>query len=111
MLAFGLTAAVVIVIPGPSVLFVVGRARAGGRRMALLTVVGNAFGEYVQVIAVAIGIGALAERSVLAFDALAANRCRTWFSDSPRRLELLGAGGGVAIAAVGVGLLAAGRRR
>lgn len=30
LLAFALTAAVVIVIPGPSVLFVVGRALAGG---------------------------------------------------------------------------------
>ena len=58
LLAFVLTAFVVIAIPGPSVLFVVARALAGGPRVAVLTVAGNALGEYVQVIAVAIGVGA-----------------------------------------------------
>jgi len=62
--AFALTAAVIIAIPGPSVLFIVGRALAYGRRAAVLTVVGNTVGEYVQVVAVAFGIGAIAERSV-----------------------------------------------
>lgn len=70
LLAFTLTAFVVIVIPGPSVLFVVARALACGRRVAVLTVVGNALGEYAQVIAVAFGIGALAEQSVAAFTTL-----------------------------------------
>jgi len=204
LIAFALTASVVIAIPGPSVLFVVGRALAGGRRVALLSVVGNALGEYVQVIAVAIGIGALAEQSVAAFTtikllggiyliylgiktfrrrrlivsaltdgqlesshrrsfvegfmvgvtnpktviflaailpqftrhganvplqilllgvifmaialvsdsawALAAGRFRTWFATSPRRLELIGGTGGLAIAALGAGLLVTGRR-
>ena len=68
--AFAALALVVIVIPGPSVMFVISRALAGGRRTALLTVVGNAGGEYVQVVAVALGIGALVERSVLALSAL-----------------------------------------
>ena len=204
LIAFALTASVVIAIPGPSVLFVVGRALAGGRRVALLSVVGNALGEYVQVIAVAIGIGALAEQSVAAFTtikllggiyliylgyktfrrrglmvsaftdgqvdrshrrsflegfvvgvtnpktvvflaailpqftrhganvplqilllgvifmaialvsdsvwALAAGRFRGWFASSPRRLELIGGTGGLAIAAVGAGVLVTGRR-
>lgn len=70
LLAFGVTAFVVIVIPGPSVLFVVGRALACGRRVAVWTVVGNAIGEYGQVIAVAFGVGALAEQSVAVFTAL-----------------------------------------
>src|SRR5580704_904594 len=70
LVEFALTAFVVIVIPGPSVLFVVARALAGGRRIAVLSVVGNALGEYIQVIAVAVGVGALAERSVAAFTAL-----------------------------------------
>jgi threonine/homoserine/homoserine lactone efflux protein len=35
LLAFCITAFVVIVIPGPSVLFVVGRALACGRRVAV----------------------------------------------------------------------------
>ncbi|MFZ0041355.1 MAG: LysE family translocator [Solirubrobacteraceae bacterium] len=205
LLAFAVTALVVIVIPGPSVLFVVGRALAGGRRVAALSVLGNALGEYVQVLAVAFGIGALAEQSVAAFTALkfvggaylvylgvrtfrdrrslaaslvagnearsdrrsfaqgltvgitnpktvvflaailpqfvsrgagnvagqilvlglifaviavisdsvwvlAAGGFRNWFARSPRRLELVGGAGGVAIAAVGAGLLVSGRR-
>jgi threonine/homoserine/homoserine lactone efflux protein len=205
ILAFGLTAFVVIVIPGPSVLFVVGRALASGRRVAVLTVVGNALGEYVQVIAVAVGVGALAEQSVAAFTtlkllggayliylgvktfrqrgslaaalaapapsrsdrraflegatvgltnpktvvflaailpqfvnraaghvplqilllgavfaaiaivsdtiwAITAGGVRAWFTSSPRRLELIGGAGGVAIAAVGAGLLVSRRR-
>ncbi len=62
--AFALTAVVIIVIPGPSVMFIVGRALAYGRKAAVLTVVGNTLGEYIQVIAVAFGIGGVAERSV-----------------------------------------------
>ncbi|HUA07286.1 MAG TPA: LysE family translocator [Solirubrobacteraceae bacterium] len=205
LLAFGITAFVVIVIPGPSVLFVVGRALASGRRVAVLTVVGNALGEYLQVIAVAFGVGALAEQSVAAFTtlklvggaylvylgvrtfrerrslaaaiaapvaarsdrrsfaqgftvgatnpktvvflaailpqfvsragghvpaqilvlgllfaaialvsdtmwALAAGGFRIWFARSPRRLELIGGAGGLAIVAVGAGLLVSGRK-
>jgi threonine/homoserine/homoserine lactone efflux protein len=64
VLTFALTAVVIILIPGPSVMFVVGRALTYGRRAAMLTVVGNTLGEYVQVVAVAFGIGAVAERSV-----------------------------------------------
>ncbi len=205
LLAFGITAFVVIVIPGPSVLFVVGRALASGRRVAVLSVIGNAVGEYIQVIAVAVGAGALAEQSVAAFTALkliggaylvylgvktfrerkslavaigapvaersdrrsflqgftvgatnpktvvflaailpqfvsragghvpaqilllglvfaviailsdtmwalAAGRLRAWFARSPRRLELIGGAGGLAIVAVGAGLLVSGRK-
>jgi threonine/homoserine/homoserine lactone efflux protein len=205
LFAFGITAFVVIVIPGPSVLFVVGRALACGRRIAVWTVIGNALGEYVQVVAVAIGIGALAEQSVEVFTAMkllggayliylggktfrerrslaatlaapaelrsdrraflegwtvgvtnpktvvflaailpqfvdrgagsvpvqilvlgavfaaiavasdtiwamAAGGVRLWFARSPRRLELIGGAGGLAIAAVGAGLLVSGRK-
>jgi threonine/homoserine/homoserine lactone efflux protein len=169
------------------------------------TVVGNAIGEYVQVIAVAFGVGALAERSVAVFTAMkllggayliylgvktfrerrslaaalaaptaprsdrraflegwsvgvtnpktvvflaailpqfvdrgtgnvpvqilllgavfaaiavasdtiwamAAGGVRLWFARSPRRLELIGGAGGLAIAAVGAGLLVSGRK-
>ncbi len=40
--AFALTAALLIVVPGPSVLFVISRGVTLGRRAALLTVLGNA---------------------------------------------------------------------
>jgi threonine/homoserine/homoserine lactone efflux protein len=205
LFAFTLTAAVVIVIPGPSVLFIVGRALASGRSVAVLSVMGNALGEYVQVIAVAFGVGALVERSVAVFTALklvgglyliylgiktfrerrslvatfaaplesrskkrsfvqgmtvgvtnpktviflaailpqfvnrdtgdvpgqilllglvfaliaivsdtvwviAAGGFRSWFARSPQRLSLIGGTGGLAIAAVGIGLLVSGRK-
>jgi threonine/homoserine/homoserine lactone efflux protein len=70
LLGFAATAFIVIVIPGPSVLFAVARALAGGRRVAVLSVLGNAAGEYIQVIAVAFGIGALVQQSVAAFTVL-----------------------------------------
>jgi threonine/homoserine/homoserine lactone efflux protein len=205
LLAFAVTAFVVIVIPGPSVLFVIARALAGDRRMAVMSVVGNALGEYIQVVAVAFSIGALAAQSVAAFTvlkliggaylvylgvktfrqraslvaalagplearsdrrsfvegvtvgvtnpktvvflaailprfvsraeghvpdqilllgllfavvailsdtawALAAGRFRAWFARSPRRLELIGGAGGLAIIAVGAGFLVSGRK-
>jgi threonine/homoserine/homoserine lactone efflux protein len=203
LLAFALTAAVVIAIPGPSVLFIVGRALSAGRRAALLTVVGNTLGEYCQVVAVAFGVGAIVERSVTAFTvvklagaaylvllglkafrdrrrlpdllespgrdergslwrgafvgltnpktvvflaailpqfvdrtagdltaqillfglvfsaialvsdtlwALGAHGFRSWFARSPRRLEMVGGAGGLAMMAVGVGVALTGRK-
>ncbi|MFG5721993.1 LysE family translocator [Streptomyces murinus] len=70
LFAFSALALLLIVIPGPSVLFVVGRALAHGRRAALTTVAGNTLGAYVLVAAVALGIGPVVERSVLLFTAL-----------------------------------------
>jgi threonine/homoserine/homoserine lactone efflux protein len=67
LLAFVVAAFVLIVAPGPSVLFVISRALTLGRRAALATVVGNAAGCYVQVVAVALGIGVVVERSILVF--------------------------------------------
>ena len=67
VLAFVLLSAVIIAVPGPSVLFTIGRALTVGRREALLTVAGNAIGVYLQVVAVAIGIGVIVERSTEVF--------------------------------------------
>jgi threonine/homoserine/homoserine lactone efflux protein len=205
LLVFAAAAAIVIAIPGPSVIFLVSRALSSGQRVAVLSVLGNALGEYLQVLAVAFGIGTLVENSVSAFTALKliggaylvflgirtfrqrrslaaaigavsaphsgrrsfaealtvgatnpktivflaamlpqfvsrgsgsvppqimllgaifagiavlsdcvwvvlAARFRTWFARSPRRLELIGGTGGLAIAAVGTGLLISGRK-
>lgn len=60
-------AAVLIAVPGPSVLFTISRALIMGRRRALFTVLGNAFGAYMQVVAVAVGVGTLVERSMTLF--------------------------------------------
>ena len=67
LVAFMLTSLVIIVIPGPSVLFVIGRAIALGRRAGVLSVVGNALGTVPAVIAVAFGVGAIVASSVVAF--------------------------------------------
>ncbi|MGW4031349.1 LysE family translocator [Streptomyces sp. NPDC004838] len=67
LLAFTAMSLLVIVIPGPSVLFVIGRALAHGRRTAIATAFGNVFGSYLLVVAVALGVGSLVERSVTVF--------------------------------------------
>ncbi|MGC2191143.1 MAG: LysE family translocator, partial [Candidatus Dormiibacterota bacterium] len=67
LLAFGAITLLVIVIPGPSVFFIVSRAVSLGRGAALGTVVGNSVGEFVQVLVVALGMGQLLERSSTAF--------------------------------------------
>jgi len=68
--AFVALSFVIIVIPGPSVLFIVGRALQHGRREALLSVIGNAGGEVVHAVLVAIGIGAIIAASATAFTVL-----------------------------------------
>ncbi len=70
--AFALASFVLVVIPGPSVLFVIGRALAHGRRVALASVVGNAVGVYLVAVAVALGLGPVVQRSELAFAVLKA---------------------------------------
>ena len=67
LFAFMLAALVLIAVPGPSVLFVISRGVVLGRRAALATVAGNCAGVYVQVIAVALGVGVLVERSAALF--------------------------------------------
>jgi threonine/homoserine/homoserine lactone efflux protein len=68
--AFAAVSFAIIIIPGPSVMFVIGRALSLGRRAALVTVAGNALGFYVQVVLVALGLGAIVESSVAVFTAI-----------------------------------------
>jgi threonine/homoserine/homoserine lactone efflux protein len=70
LLAFSAMALAIILIPGPSVLFVVGRALAHGRRTALAGVIGGVLAALVLTVAVAVGIGSIVERSVIVFTAL-----------------------------------------
>lgn len=67
LLAFLAAAIVLVIMPGPTVLFVVGRSLALGRRGGLLSVVGNALGLIPIVAAVAFGVGALIAESVVVF--------------------------------------------
>lgn len=65
LLGFLLKALLLVLLPGPSVLFAIGRALALGRRAAVVSVVGNASGMYVQVIAVSLGLGVLLAQSIV----------------------------------------------
>lgn len=65
--AFGIAAFVLIAIPGPSVLFVIGRALAHGRTTALLSVLGNSLGLLVVLVLVAFGLGAVVAESAAVF--------------------------------------------
>lgn len=67
LVAFTLASVIIIVVPGPSVVFVIGRTIALGRRAGVLTVIGNTLGTVPAVVAVALGIGAIVATSVVAF--------------------------------------------
>jgi threonine/homoserine/homoserine lactone efflux protein len=70
LLAYLLTIFVLIVIPGPSVLFVVSRGVAHGRRAALATVLGNTAGLAVLVMVVSLGLGSIVSESLAVFTAI-----------------------------------------
>ncbi len=65
--AFVVASVLFIQVPGPSLLFTIGRALTVGRRDALLSVVGNALGLTVQIAAVAVGLGPVIAASAEAF--------------------------------------------
>jgi threonine/homoserine/homoserine lactone efflux protein len=66
-LAFVVASALFIQVPGPSLLFTIGRALTVGRRDALLSVLGNALGITTQVLAIAVGLGAVVAASAEAY--------------------------------------------
>jgi threonine/homoserine/homoserine lactone efflux protein len=70
LLSYAVASFVLIVVPGPGVLFVVGRALAHGRRTAIATAAGHAAGNYVVAACVAVGLGTLLERSAQVFVAV-----------------------------------------
>jgi threonine/homoserine/homoserine lactone efflux protein len=67
LLAFALASLVLVAIPGPSVLFVVGRSLALGHRGGVLSVLGNELGALTAVVAVALGVGTVVATSVAIF--------------------------------------------
>ena len=62
VLALAATSLVVIAVPGPSVLFIVGRALAHGRGTALAGVLGNSLGSLVAALVIAVGLGPVLQR-------------------------------------------------
>ena len=63
-------AMVIILAPGPSVLFVIARAIAWGRKTAVFTVAGNVTGAFALSTLVAIGLGPILQKSDLAYAAI-----------------------------------------
>ncbi len=66
----------IILVPGPSVLFTIARAIAWGRMSAVATVLGNGLGVYLISIAVALGLGPILQHSSPAYHAV------QWFGGS-----------------------------
>jgi threonine/homoserine/homoserine lactone efflux protein len=69
-LAYAIASLIFVELPGPSLLFTLGRALSVGRRQAQLSAIGNAIGQLVQVLAVVLGLGALVAASATAYTVL-----------------------------------------
>ncbi|MEY4496752.1 MAG: hypothetical protein RLZZ364_57 [Actinomycetota bacterium] len=65
-----IAAMIIILAPGPSVLFIIARAIAWGRATAVLSVLGNVSGSFVLSTLVALGIGPILERYEIAYIAV-----------------------------------------
>ena len=65
-----LASVVLIVVPGPSVMFVVGRALSYGRAIAIASIIGNTIGCYSVGVVIALGLGPLLERSEALFQVI-----------------------------------------
>lgn len=66
LLAFAVAATLLIIVPGPGVLFTIGRALTLGRRAALISVVGHTVGVQIALLFVAVGLGAVLAASATA---------------------------------------------
>ncbi len=70
LIGFLLLAIVIIVVPGPSVLFAIGRALVLGTKLAVLSVLGNALGVGLQIVVVSFGLGVIIQQSPPVFFAI-----------------------------------------
>lgn len=70
IIAFCIASAILIAIPGPSVLYIIARSTEQGRKAGLISVAGIETGTMVHVCAAALGLSALLMSSALAFSLL-----------------------------------------
>jgi len=70
LIEYIIAAMIIILAPGPSVLFVIARAIAWGRKVAIFTVAGNVSGAFVLSSLVAFGLGPILSRSEIAYSAV-----------------------------------------
>ena len=64
---YSIAAFLIILAPGPSVLFTIARAIAWGRAIAIFTVLGNVLGMYTMALIVSFGLGPILSKSHAAF--------------------------------------------
>jgi threonine/homoserine/homoserine lactone efflux protein len=67
VIAFAIASFLIIIIPGPSVLFTIGRGISYGKKAALVNVAGNSVGMFTGSLGVAIGIGTFVQNSDIAY--------------------------------------------
>ena len=67
MMLFMLAGLLLLIVPGPAVVYVVGRSIGQGRSAGVVSVLGIATGSLVHVVAAAIGISAILASSAVAF--------------------------------------------
>lgn len=67
LVAFSIASLILVVVPGPSVLFVIGRSLSHGRRGGVFSVLGNELGSLPLVAAVALGVGTVVAQSAVLF--------------------------------------------
>lgn len=70
MLQLLITSIVIIVVPGPSVMFLIGQALGAGRRLALLSVLGHTSGMALTAVVMTVGVGTVIARSPTALTVL-----------------------------------------
>jgi threonine/homoserine/homoserine lactone efflux protein len=68
LLTFCVTSAVVIAVPGPSAMFIVGRALTVGRPAAIATAAGNTGGLVVQGLLASLGVGSIVSGSPMIYN-------------------------------------------
>ena len=70
LFAFAVASLVLVLLPGPNSLFILGAGISGGRRHALAAAVGVELGTMVHVLAAALGLSALLQSSAVAFSTI-----------------------------------------
>lgn len=70
LVAFAIASIVLVVIPGPAVLYILGRGVAQGRRAAIVSTFGVETGTLIHVLAAVIGLSAVISSSTVAYETL-----------------------------------------
>lgn len=67
---YAIASIIIIIAPGPSVLFIIARAIAWGRKTAVFSVIGNVSGAFLLSVLVALGLGPILQHSTVAYSAV-----------------------------------------